>query len=280
MGSRPAVGPDRHHGRRHERDLLGLLCRRSRHHEQLLGLARGDRGQGAVLLALCRPRQPLLAHARSRRQGGQGQPHSSRPGSVPTRHRADPVLFARGQRAFGAHVRNPAEAPAAGAPARRHHRHGRGQPLPQGGLSAGPQRPLRNTGRGPEHRLRALRRSAGRDILCIQEDRTVAGDNTVRYKRLAPQIPPDRHRHNYVKVKVRVHEYPDGTLAVFHGPRCLARYQADREPIEPQNPNFRPPEPRGRRDRQVRELSPRAACRTHDRRRTLGPSRGRHRRLS
>ena len=118
------------------------------------------------------------------------------------------------------------------------------------------------------------------DILCIQEDRTVAGDNTVRYKRLALQIPPDRHRHHYVKVKVRVHEYPDGTLAVFHGPRCLARYQADGEPIEPQNPNFRPPEPRGRRDRQVRELSPRAACRTHDRRRTLGPSRGRHRRLS
>ncbi len=25
----------------------------------------------------------------------------------------------------------------------------------------------------------------------------------------------------------RVHEYPDGTLAVFHGPRCLARYRTD-----------------------------------------------------
>jgi hypothetical protein len=24
-----------------------------------------------------------------------------------------------------------------------------------------------------------------------------------------------------------VHDYPDGTLAVFHGPRCLARYRAD-----------------------------------------------------
>ena len=30
----------------------------------------------------------------------------------------------------------------------------------------------------------------------------------------------------------RVHEYPDGTLAVFHGPRCLARYQTDGEPID------------------------------------------------
>jgi hypothetical protein len=26
---------------------------------------------------------------------------------------------------------------------------------------------------------------------------------------------------------VRVHDYPDGTLAIFHGPRRLARYRAD-----------------------------------------------------
>ena len=26
---------------------------------------------------------------------------------------------------------------------------------------------------------------------------------------------------------VRVHEYPDGTLAVFHGPRCLGRYDQE-----------------------------------------------------
>jgi hypothetical protein len=44
---------------------------------------------------------------------------------------------------------------------------------------------------------------------------------------LSLQIPPDRHRHHYVKAKVRVHEYPDGRLALFHGPRCLARYQPD-----------------------------------------------------
>jgi transposase len=65
------------------------------------------------------------------------------------------------------------------------------------------------------------------DILCLQEDRVVGRDNCVAYKRLSLQIPPDRHRHHYVKAKVRVHEYPDGRLAVFHGPRCLARYQAD-----------------------------------------------------
>jgi len=69
------------------------------------------------------------------------------------------------------------------------------------------------------------------DILCIQEERTVGNDNCVAYKRLSLQIPPDRHRRHYVKAKVRVHEYPDGTLAVFHGPRRLARYAADGTPM-------------------------------------------------
>jgi transposase len=65
------------------------------------------------------------------------------------------------------------------------------------------------------------------DILCVQEERVVGNDNTVRYERRVLQIPADRHRHHYVKSTVRVHEYPDGSLAVFHGPRCLARYHAD-----------------------------------------------------
>ena len=65
------------------------------------------------------------------------------------------------------------------------------------------------------------------DILCIQEDRTVGNDNTLRYKGLVLQIPEDRHRHHYVKARVRVHEYTDGHLAVFHGPRRLALYNAD-----------------------------------------------------
>jgi len=70
-----------------------------------------------------------------------------------------------------------------------------------------------------------------RDILCVQEERVVGNDNCVSYKRLSLQIPADRHRHHYVKAKVRVHEYPDGHLAVFHGPRCLARYDAAGKPL-------------------------------------------------
>lgn len=62
------------------------------------------------------------------------------------------------------------------------------------------------------------------DVLTVQEERTVSNDNTVQYKRLSLQIPADKHRYHYVKARVRVHEYPDGTLAVFHGPRKLALY--------------------------------------------------------
>ena len=63
-----------------------------------------------------------------------------------------------------------------------------------------------------------------RDILCVQEPRVVGHDNTVRFHNHVLQIPQDSHRCHYVKAKVRVHQYADGTLAVFHGPRCLARY--------------------------------------------------------
>ena len=62
------------------------------------------------------------------------------------------------------------------------------------------------------------------DVLCLQEDRVVGADNCVSYKRRSLQIPPQRHRQHYVRATVRVHEYPDGWLAIFDGPRCLARF--------------------------------------------------------
>jgi transposase len=64
------------------------------------------------------------------------------------------------------------------------------------------------------------------DILCHQEDRVVARDNTVRFEGLVLQIPPSSWRAHFVKATVRVHRYPDGRLAVFYGPRCIARYDA------------------------------------------------------
>lgn len=63
-----------------------------------------------------------------------------------------------------------------------------------------------------------------RDILCLQEDRVVQNDNCVRYKGMKLQIPASPLRHHYVKAKVKICEYFDGELAIFHGPRCIGRY--------------------------------------------------------
>ena len=70
------------------------------------------------------------------------------------------------------------------------------------------------------------------DVLCVQEDRQVGRDNCVRWNGRSLQIPPQRHRHHYVKATVRVHEYPDGRLAIFDGPRCLVRFDAKGAPID------------------------------------------------
>ena len=74
---------------------------------------------------------------------------------------------------------------------------------------------------------------AWRELLCIQETRQVGNDNTVKWRRLCLQIPPSPLRHHFVKASVRVHEYPDGRIAVFLGPHRLAHYDPRGRPIEP-----------------------------------------------
>ena len=74
------------------------------------------------------------------------------------------------------------------------------------------------------------------NILCIEEERVVSKDNCVQYNRLSLQIPPSRHRHHFVKTKVRVVEYWDGAMAVFHGPRQIARFQPDGSAVTEQEP--------------------------------------------
>ena len=65
--------------------------------------------------------------------------------------------------------------------------------------------------------------------LCVQEERVVDRANTVSWGRRRLQLPESPLRPHFVKARVRVHEYPDGALAVFHGPRCIARYSAHGE---------------------------------------------------
>lgn len=68
------------------------------------------------------------------------------------------------------------------------------------------------------------RGGAAGETLCIQEERRVGNDNTVKWRRLTLQIPPSPLRPHFVRATVRVHEYPDGRLAIFHGPHRLADY--------------------------------------------------------
>ena len=68
------------------------------------------------------------------------------------------------------------------------------------------------------------------DILCEQHERTVNKDNTVSFEGRTLQIPSDEHRHHYVKARVRIHRYIDGSLSIFHGPRKLAEFQPAQKP--------------------------------------------------
>ena len=64
------------------------------------------------------------------------------------------------------------------------------------------------------------------DILCEQNERTVSADNCVSFEGKKLQIPANRYRCHYVRVRVRIHRYMDGSLAIFHGPRKLADYDS------------------------------------------------------
>ena len=66
-----------------------------------------------------------------------------------------------------------------------------------------------------------------RDVLCEHHERTVGRDNCVSLQGKRLQIPAQAHRCHFIKARVRVHRYPDGRMAVFHGPRRLADYEPD-----------------------------------------------------
>jgi transposase len=70
------------------------------------------------------------------------------------------------------------------------------------------------------------------DILCHQDQRTVSADNCVSFEGIKLQIPANPYRCHYVRATVRVHQYLDGSLAIFHGPRKLADYDPQGKPKE------------------------------------------------
>jgi len=68
------------------------------------------------------------------------------------------------------------------------------------------------------------------NILCIEQERVAGLDNTVRYDGRCLQIPPNRNRHHFAKSTIRVLEYWNGAIALFHGPREIARFHSDGTP--------------------------------------------------
>jgi len=93
------------------------------------------------------------------------------------------------------------------------------------------------------------------EILCVEEERVVARDNTVSWGRLKLQLPDSRLRPHYVKARVRVHQYPDGRLAIFHGPGCIARFDGEGNPAIPTRPSVAPCSPPSRRGLATQEAA-------------------------
>ena len=56
-------------------------------------------------------------------------------------------------------------------------------------------------------------------------------DNTVLWRRRRLQIPASPLRPHFVRARVKVRQHLDGTLSIFHGPRCIARYGAEGQAI-------------------------------------------------
>ena len=61
-------------------------------------------------------------------------------------------------------------------------------------------------------------------ILCHEEERVVARDNTVTLDRLVLQISKQRGRRSCAGLRVLVRRHLDGQHSVWWGPRCLGRY--------------------------------------------------------
>jgi transposase len=95
------------------------------------------------------------------------------------------------------------------------------------------------------------------ETLCVEEERVVGRDNTVIFGRLRLQLPPSPHRHHFVKANVKVRQYPDGSLAIFHGPRCIGRYDASGHEIgEPISSMLHPCSTPSRRDLEASRPAP------------------------
>jgi hypothetical protein len=71
-------------------------------------------------------------------------------------------------------------------------------------------------------------------ILCHEEERVVARDNTVRLDGVVVQIDKQRGRRSCAGLRVLVRRHLDGRHSVWWGPRCLGRFSATGQPLRTQ----------------------------------------------
>src|SRR5262245_55381960 len=77
-------------------------------------------------------------------------------------------------------------------------------------------------------------------ILCHEEERVVARDNTVRLDGVVLQIDKQHGRRSCEGLRVHVRRHLDARHSVWWGPRCLGRYTAPGRPVSPPS-SRRPP---------------------------------------
>ena len=71
-----------------------------------------------------------------------------------------------------------------------------------------------------------------KEVLCLKEERVVAGDNTISYNGKAFQILPNEYRSSHCKAKVEVHEYLDGHINIFYHGKRLKHKPISKEKIK------------------------------------------------
>lgn len=71
------------------------------------------------------------------------------------------------------------------------------------------------------------------EVLCHEELRGVARDNTVRLDGVVLQIAKQRGRHTCAGLQVTLRRYLNGTHAIWWGARCLGRYSPTGQPLAP-----------------------------------------------
>ena len=64
-------------------------------------------------------------------------------------------------------------------------------------------------------------------VFSIQNERTVANDNTVSYKNMKLQIEENKLRVSFAQCKVTVYEHLDETISIGYGPHTIGRYDKD-----------------------------------------------------